>query len=65
MSTTKTYTVWCDEPECFAWTVASGTAHTASVVRREAKREGWVFRKGPGVQMFRDYCPHHARTTAP
>lgn len=54
MSVTKTYTVWCDEPKCFAWTSGSGTANTAHSIRCDAKQEGWTV-------AGRDLCPYHSK----
>lgn len=53
MAYTKEITLWCDEPDCHEWTVASGNLGKVSAVRRVAAKQGWVFRNG------RDFCSKH------
>ena len=57
MTASKHWTIWCDYPECPAWTDHGSS--TAENTRRLAKKEGWTV----GLYGGRDLCPRHDRLT--
>lgn len=54
MSVTRTYTVWCDHPECYDWEYATeGTQNRNLAIQDVVKRHGWAAKEG------RHLCPKH------